>query len=72
MTILKKCRAHLVFVKEGYIEHALFALSFACRLQWAAIAVAIHALIPALFQFTGSNTIRKLHQEIEGRMHRHG
>lgn len=59
--------AHPAAVGESYLEHMAFALSFALWLAVAAGAALIHAVVPALFETTGSRIIKRLHAKIEAR-----
>lgn len=54
-------------VDESYVEHMIFALSFAGLLALAAGAALIHALIPGLCKTTASTLIRKMYARIEHR-----
>ena len=65
--IYRKSRTHLSTAGESYWEHFAFAMGFAFRLFTAALAVFIHALIPSLFEFTGSKTICALHENLQRR-----
>jgi hypothetical protein len=56
--------AHPRSVNESYIEHQAHALRFSGSLFLAAGACFIHALVPNLFQRTGSRTIERLHDEM--------
>ncbi len=47
-------------VGETYLEHMMVAFGFAGRLAVAAIACAIHALVPALCERTGSRIVSGL------------
>jgi len=51
-------------VNESYLEHQAHALKFSGSLLVAAGACFIHALVPGLFQRTGSRTIERLHDEM--------
>jgi hypothetical protein len=53
--------AHPRSVGESYFEHLAMAGGFAVRLLGAGLACLIHALIPALFQTTASDTVLRLH-----------
>jgi hypothetical protein len=48
-------------VGESYVEHWIAAFGFAGRLSIAALACFVHALVPALFQRTGSRIVADLH-----------
>ena len=58
--------AHPASVGETWSQHARFAFSAAGRLVVAAMAAAVHALLPFLCQTTASRTIDSLHAEIHG------
>ena len=66
-TFLSAFRDHPASVGETYPEHMGFALRFGARLLCAGVAACIHALVPALFETTASDTVKALHAEIEGR-----
>lgn len=51
-------------VGESYFEHMIFALGFAARLAGAAVACAVHALVPALCVRTGSRIVAQLNLEM--------
>ena len=65
--MLKKCHDHLESVHESYFQHLSFAASVGIRLIVAGIAVILHGLFPAVFQYTGSKTIFKLYDDIKAR-----
>ena len=58
---------HTKKVNETYIKHGWFALSFAGKLLFAAIAAIIHAFIPALFEKTASRTVAELYAKTHNR-----
>jgi len=58
---------HPASVDETFLEHFRFALTFSLWLFAAACAALVHALIPALFEKTASNIIRRLYKRIEFR-----
>ena len=58
---------HPASVDESFGEHFRFALTFSFWLFCAAFTALIHALIPCLFEKTGSNIIRRLYARIENR-----
>jgi hypothetical protein len=47
-------------VGESYFEHMMAALGFAAQLALAALACAVHALVPALYERTGSRIVADL------------
>jgi len=66
-SVYKKSSAHLCAVNESYARHFCFAMRFFARLLTAAAIVLIHALVPALFEKTGSRMIGRLYAELQGR-----
>lgn len=55
---------HLNSVDESYLEHSGHALSFAATLAIAAAACLVHALLPFLFERTGSRLVGQLHHRM--------
>ena len=53
--------AHPASVGETYTEHMVAAGGFSARLFVAAFVCGIHALLPFLFERTGSGIITELH-----------
>ncbi|MDJ0610985.1 MAG: DUF6356 family protein [Kiloniellales bacterium] len=51
-------------VNETYWEHMAVAGGFAIRLVLAALACAVHAVLPFLFVKTGSRIITELHESM--------
>ncbi len=58
---------HPASVDETFAEHFCFALTFSFWLFCAACAALVHAVIPCLFEKTGSNIIRRLYAKIARR-----
>ena len=52
---------HPASVGETYIEHMQVAGGFGLRLFLASLACFVHALLPFLFERTGSTAIQALH-----------
>lgn len=48
-------------VGESYGEHLLVAGSFGVSMVGAGLACLVHAIVPSLFERTGSKTIEHLH-----------
>jgi hypothetical protein len=59
--------SHPASVGESYWGHFSFALKFASRLLAAGCAALVHAFIPAWFETTASEQIKKLHLEMVNR-----
>ncbi len=51
--------AHPRSVAETYLEHQFAALWFAAQLFTAGLACFVHALVPGLFQNTGSTMVAR-------------
>ena len=56
--------AHPRAVNESYLEHQAVALSFSFELFAAACACFVHALVPGLFERTGSATVTRLQEQM--------
>jgi len=52
---------HPAAVGETYTEHMQVAAGFGLRLFLASLACFVHALLPFLFERTGSTAIQSLH-----------
>ena len=63
---------HPASVGENYLQHMGSALSFALPLLGAFLACLVHALLPFLFEKTGSRLIVRLHERMVTNRHRHG
>ncbi|MGF1612254.1 MAG: DUF6356 family protein [Kiloniellales bacterium] len=55
---------HPASVGETYSEHLVMAAGFGWRLVFAGLACFAHALLPFLFERTGSRTIAELHDSM--------
>lgn len=58
---------HPASVDETYFEHMRFAGWFAATLFVAALAAAVHAVLPFLFESTASTAINRMHTRIHNR-----
>lgn len=56
--------AHPASVGETYGEHFVTASGFARQLFLAALACAVHAVLPFLFEKTASGILRRLHERM--------
>jgi len=52
---------HPASVNESYGEHFRVAAGFGWTMLIGALGAFVHALVPALCQRTGSNTVKQLH-----------
>ena len=55
---------HLQEVGETYPQHLVKATGFALTMLAGGLACLVHAILPFLFTHTGSDCIRRLHQEM--------
>ncbi len=55
---------HPASVGESYSEHFRVASGFGAALLLGALGAFAHALVPALCQRTGSNTVKRLHKRL--------
>lgn len=62
--------AHPRSVGESYGEHAGVAARFGARMMLGGAACLIHAVVPALFVRTGSNTVKALYGRMKARQPR--
>ncbi|HYC04919.1 MAG TPA: DUF6356 family protein [Azospirillaceae bacterium] len=60
---------HPESVNETYGQHMAVAGGFGLRLVAAGLACLVHALIPCLFERTGSRMVRELHDRLSRRVH---
>jgi hypothetical protein len=65
--MLKASRAHLAEVDETYFTHLAAALRIAGILGGAALACAVHAIVPALFTRTASRRVEEVRSGIATR-----
>ena len=66
---MQRLTAHLNDVDESYFQHLRHALSFSLVMLLGSIVCLIHALCPFLFERTGSNYIRTLHDRMVTNRH---
>ena len=62
---------HPASVGENYLQHMGSALSFALSLLGACLVCLVHALLPFMFEKTGSRIIERLHARMVLNRHRH-
>ncbi len=55
---------HLKDVGESYPEHFIAASGFGIRMMTTGLACFIHSIFPFLFEKTGSDMVRRLHDEM--------
>lgn len=60
-------RSHPASVGESYFGHMRFALRFSGLLFAAGGAALVHAVLPAVFETTAGNMIRRMNAMIETR-----
>lgn len=54
-------------VGEGYFEHMAFAFAISARLFRAALAAALHGVVPAACESTASTAVIDLYDEMSAR-----
>lgn len=64
---MQRLTAHLEEVGETYTEHFACAAGFAGALFAAAMACAVHAVLPFLFVHTASSRVRRLQERMRTR-----
>ena len=64
MKVANPFTAHPGSVGETYAQHMLSALSFSGVLLKAAVVCAVHAVLPFLFEKTGSVAVAELHDRM--------
>ncbi len=62
-------QAHPRSVGESYPQHLLAAGRFAGTLILAGLACLVHAILPSLFEKTGSRAIERLYQQMVLKRH---
>ncbi|MDF2765595.1 MAG: hypothetical protein K0S81_2589 [Rhodospirillales bacterium] len=62
---------HPAIVGESYTEHMGVAAGFGTRLFLASLACFVHAVLPFLFERTGSNAVQLLHRRMITNRMRH-
>ena len=62
---------HPATVGETYWQHLASAWGFSWRMMLASLACLVHALLPFLFEKTGSRAITQLHDRMVVNRHRH-
>ena len=62
--------AHPRTVDEDYFVHMRHSLFFARHLLTAGLAALVHALVPALFERTGSTRVAMLYDRMVANRHR--
>jgi Family of unknown function (DUF6356) len=67
---MKYFNQHLQDVGESYFQHGRHAAGFAALMFLGSLACLGHAIFPFLFQRTGSDVIRRLHDRMVVNRHR--
>ena len=61
---MKFLTKHLRDVNETYFQHFRHAMYFSLQMMLSAIACAIHAVFPFLFEHTGSKRVAQLYNDM--------
>jgi hypothetical protein len=64
MNLIRAFTAHPASVGESYGAHLIQAMCFGTRLILAGVACMVHALLPFMFERTGSRTVSALHERM--------
>jgi Family of unknown function (DUF6356) len=67
MSLHRLFTEHPDSVGESYVQHFVAAGAFGLRMVLGGVACLVHALLPFLFQQTGSNCVTDLHQRMVAR-----
>jgi Family of unknown function (DUF6356) len=67
MNLIRGFTQHPASVGESYPEHLMHAACFGTRMVFAGFACLIHALLPFLFERTGSRAISELNARMMSR-----
>jgi hypothetical protein len=59
--------SHPRSIGESYGEHAQTAFGFGWAMLWGGLACIVHALVPALFMRTASDTVKRLYAQMKSR-----
>lgn len=66
-TVRRAFVEHPASVDETYLEHAQFASTFSLKLFAAALAAAVHAILPFMFEKTASRIVAQLYDRTHNR-----
>jgi hypothetical protein len=58
---------HLIEIGENYFAHFSFAAKSSIKLMIASFILIIHAILPFIFIKTGSNYVKKIHNQMQDR-----
>jgi hypothetical protein len=64
MNLIRGFTEHPASVGESYGEHLMHAMCFGTRMMLAGVACMVHALLPFMFERTGSRTVSALHERM--------
>tara|TARA_A100001015_G_C15038722_1_gene738083 strand:+ start:4457 stop:4657 length:201 start_codon:yes stop_codon:yes gene_type:complete len=65
--MINKSKKHLRDAGESYTKHLIFALTISLKLLKAGIQCFLHALIPGIFQTSGSSAVKEIYNKINNR-----
>lgn len=71
MSLHRLFTEHPASVGESYFQHLAAAWGFSWRMMLASLACLVHALLPFLFEKTGSQAITRLHDRMVVNRQRH-
>jgi hypothetical protein len=64
--MIEKSKQHLEVVNKSWWEHFCFAQKISFRLLKASFVLCLHGFFPGLFQWNTSNSIEKIHNDLNG------
>ena len=70
MNVRRLFTEHPTSAGESYLQHLCVAARFGASMVAAGLACLVHALLPFLFERTGSRCIDRLHEQMAARRRR--
>jgi len=67
--MIEKCKKHLNSVSESYFQHMAFAFKMGATCILTGLMAIIHGILPACFEKSASERIKKLACACEDRSH---
>jgi len=64
--MIEKSKQHLEVANKSWWEHFCFAQKISFCLLKTSFLLSLHAFIPGLFSWTASNSVEKIHNDLNG------
>jgi len=64
--LIDQSKAHLAKSNSTYVQHLFRACYYAVQMLAITCGLVIHAVVPALFEYTASQKLHQLNEEIQG------